>query len=192
MASITISLSGRMADKYGQSFTMSAESGAEALRGIASQSHEFKRDLEQSNWRLIRSGVDVDVSDFSLIHADSAVVEYELAPVVGGGKSGAGKIIGGAALITAAYFSGGLAAGAAGLVATAAHAGVAIGISMMLTGTSQLLTKTPKTKSSDSTTNYNFNGPVNTSGQGSAIPKVIGLRVLAGSVVASAEVTTES
>lgn len=190
MTSVTVRLHGLLS-RHGSEYKMHVDSPAEAIRGLSAQIKGFKSDLEKSNWRVLRDDQDIDESGVTLCFGGREHATIDILPVLSGGKSGAGKIIGGAALITAAYFTGGLAAGASGLLATAAHAGVAIGVSMMLSGTSQLLTKSQKTNSSDSSTNYNFSGPVNTSGQGTAIPKPIGLRVLAGSVVASAEITTE-
>ena len=189
MTMTTINLHGSLG-KYGDSFDIDVESTAEAIRGLSSQLEGFKEEIEKSNWKVIKNGNSISKEEVSVSFGKANHATIELVPAVSGGKGGAGKIIGGAALITASYFTGGLAAGASGLLATAAHAGVAIGVSMMLSGTSQLLTKTPK-KNDDSNKNYNFSGPVNTSGQGSAVPKVIGLRVMTGSVVASAQITTE-
>lgn len=189
MTMTTINLHGSL-KKYGDSFDLDVGSTAEAIRGLSSQLKGFKEDLKKSNWQLVKNGNSIGQEDLSVGFGKAQHATIDVVPAVGGGKGGAGKIIGGAALITASYFTGGLAAGASGLLATAAHAGVAIGVSMMLSGTSQLLTKTPK-KNDDSNKNYNFSGPVNTSGQGSAVPKVIGLRVITGSVVASAQITTE-
>ena len=188
MPSVIIHTSGVLSG-YG-TFKMNADNAAAALRGICLQIPDFKKKLAQSNWTVLRNGRPSGLNDMEL--CSNNCIELYLVPSVSGGKSGAGKIITGAALVAASILIP--PAGATGWIAMAAQAGLSIGVGMMLTGTSQILSGTPKSNyeksSSSEKTAKNFDGPVNSSGQGLPLPMTCGRRVLAGSVVASAVITT--
>ena len=113
-------------------------------------------------------------------------------PAIEGAGDGAGKVIGGIALVGAAMFIPGGAA-LAGIALQPAVAG--LGISMALGGVSQMLAPTPQSgyeerESPDQRPSFLFDGPVNTSTQGLPVPVVYG-RIKTGSVVVSAGMTAE-
>ena len=126
---------------------------------------------------------------------------FKIVPVMTGSGRGFGRILLGAALITAAVVfapaaaagGGFMAAGAAGT--TMSMAGMAtvvagnIGISLVLGGVAQMLSPTPKSglgksKEAAKLQNYSFSGIVNTTQQGMAVPIAYG-RVFCGSAVIS-------
>ena len=126
--------------------------------------------------------------------------DISIVPVVGGAGGNLGKIILGAALITAAVMLPGSTAvfGSAGFTAKAgvgfsayALAGN-IGIGLVLSGVAGLLTPVPTVPSSeqDPRRSFSFSGIQNTSRAGVAVPIVYGSEVLVGSVVISAAIET--
>ena len=126
---------------------------------------------------------------------------FKIVPVMTGAGRGFGRILIGAALITAAVVfapaaaagGGFLTAGAAGtsmgVVGIATQIAGTIGISMVLGGISQMISPTPdpglgSSKEAARLQNYNFSGIVNTSQQGMPISIAYG-RVFCGSAVIS-------
>ena len=126
---------------------------------------------------------------------------FKIVPVMTGSGKGFGKILLGAALITAAVVFAPAAAAGAGFMGlgTAATGGVAIGlatqvagtigISLVLGGISQMISPTPQSslgqsKEAARLQNYNFSGITNTSQQGMPVPIAYG-RVFCGSAVIS-------
>jgi len=126
--------------------------------------------------------------------------DISIVPVVGGAGGNVGKIILGAALITAAVMLPGSTAvfGSAGFTATAGTGFSAyalagnIGIGLVLSGVAGLLTPLPTVPSSeqDPRRSFSFSGIQNTSRAGVAVPIVYGSEVLVGSVVISAAIET--
>tara|TARA_R100000152_G_C6779307_1_gene210819 strand:- start:2987 stop:3634 length:648 start_codon:yes stop_codon:yes gene_type:complete len=126
---------------------------------------------------------------------------FKIVPVMTGSGRGFGKILLGAALITAAIVFAPAAAAGGGFM-TAAAAGTkmtaiglttqiagSIGISLVLGGVAQMISPTPQTnlgqsKEAARLQNYSFSGIVNTSQQGMPIPIAYG-RVFCGSAVIS-------
>ena len=126
---------------------------------------------------------------------------FKIVPVMTGSGKGFGKILLGAALITAAIVfapaaaagGGFLTAGAAGTtkgaVGIATQIAGTIGISLVLGGISQMISPTPQnslgqSKEAARLQNYNFSGITNTSQQGMPVPIAYG-RVFCGSAVIS-------
>ena len=126
---------------------------------------------------------------------------FKIVPVMTGSGKGFGKILLGAALITAAVVFAPAAAAGAGFMGlgTAATGGVAIGlatqvagtigISLVLGGISQMISPTPQSslgqsKEAARLQNYNFSGITNTSQQGMPVAIAYG-RVFCGSAVIS-------
>ena len=131
--------------------------------------------------------------------------DIHLIPVITGAGRGLGKILLGAVLIGFAIINptvgfglgpGGLGGGfatASGAFSFAAFAGN-IGIALVLTGVSEMLTPLPKRSDFDSAEDprlsFSFNGLQNTSRAGTPVPIVYG-EIFTGSVVISASVDTE-
>lgn len=119
--------------------------------------------------------------------------EFSIVPVItGGGKIG--KIIIGVALIALAIMQPELipviTAGGAQIFGPATV--FWIGVGLTLSGVAQMLAPTPQTSDEDKKTeNKYFDGPVNTSVQGSAVPLGYG-RMVVGSAVISAGMSIDS
>ena len=122
-----------------------------------------------------------------------------ITPVIAGAGGDVGKIIIGAVLIGAAFYTGGasLAAGgltfktAAGIHAFAWQAITYIGAGLVFGGISNILNPPPDTpeKTEDPRESFNFSGITNTSAAGVPVPIVLG-RTITGSVVVSAGIDT--
>lgn len=190
MAKVTVNLHGGL-KKYGTP-VLEAGSVKEAISGIAIQLEGFAHDIANGSWIIKRNSEEIDEGGLTFGFGNSDHATIDIVPAVTGGKGGAGKVIMGAALITASIMLP--PAGAVGWAAVAAQAGMSLGVGMMFAGASQILSGNKNTsyenKSDDTKTNRNFDGPVNSSGQGLPIPRCIGKNIYAGSVMASASITT--
>ncbi|WP_374385117.1 hypothetical protein [Dongia sp.] len=182
----------------------------------------FTEFLRQGEWRVIkgptksaiREGRDLEADHLDMLFGQKR--ELHLIPVAAGSKkAGIGKIIAGVVIIAASIVTAG-AVGAFATVgmaatfgsATAATAGTfaityanvaMFGASLLLGGISQMLAGNPKAQHvnsrEDSTQRVSglFNGPVNVSEEGQALPLVYSGPdgVIVGSVVLSSGMTTE-
>lgn len=195
----TIKLYGKLGARFGRVHTLAVNSAAEACRALG-QLPGFEQFMLQAKDKGMV---------FAVFHGKRNITENELgdppgraeiriAPVIQGSKR-AGTlqtVIGVAIFAAAVFFSGGAAAGSAGLFAGSAGWGVvgSIGISLALGGVSQMIAGTPKgLGSQDAAENrpsYGFNGPVNTQAQGNPVPLGYG-RLIVGSAVASAGIYAE-
>ena len=125
--------------------------------------------------------------------------EILITPVIAGAGGNVGKIIIGAVMIGAAFYTGGasLAAGgltfstASGIGAFAWQSITYIGASLLFSGIAGLLSPTPKTpeRTEDPRESFNFSGITNTNAAGVPVPIVLG-RTITGSVVVSAGIDT--
>ena len=119
-------------------------------------------------------------------------------PTIRGRNSGLGKVLAGAALLAAVYFTGGLAAGAAGWAGAGATAtagtslsflgtlAVGFGTSLLLGGITQLLTPSAKGggTSDEQLQSSDFAGNVSAVVQGNCVPVVYGRALVAAIPVA--------
>lgn len=216
-----IILHGAARARFGPRFDLHVATPQEALRALVKMIKGFREFIENADWRIIRGRLKSsiregrDCGDIELKLRFGSVQELHLVPVLKGAKpSGIGKIVAGVVIlaltiVTAGAF-GAFAVGAAGLAAGVGGAtvGAGLGISyasvamaavgIIAAGVSQVISGTPEAPKmndvEDSTqrVNFLFNGPQNVGKVGQAIPLVFGRRVLAGSVVGSAGLTTEN
>lgn len=190
---LTVILLGELGKRYGRKHRLDVCSPAEAVRALCANFRDFRQ--------FVASSADRNVG-YRVLNQKQAVTEAELhnpashtimfVPVVAGANflKKLGMVILGAALIVAAFFLPPVA-----LIGTATLASVTftIGVSMVLGGVAQLLAPTPKTpdlKDTQTEASYIFNGAVNTSSQGAAIPAGYG-RMIVGSAVISAGISVE-
>lgn len=192
MAKVKVILQGSLAS-FGNEFELDAFNVAQVINGLSKQLPGFGDAMSEGAWTITADGGE-DRSDALLAVTEDTTITISPALTGEKGGGGLGKIAAGGALIAASYFSGGLAAGASGMLAAGAHAGFSIGLGMALMGTSQVLygSQVPNYENNNSNkkANTNFEGPVNSAGQGMPIPIIIGRRILAGSVVVSAGIHT--
>ena len=190
---LTVVLLGELGKRFGRRHRLDVRSPAEAVRALCANFKDFRQFVATSAERNVAYRVlnrREEVGEDELHNPASKTITF--VPVVMGANflKRFGQIIVGAALIIASFYLPPLA-----LVGQATLASVtfSIGVSMVLGGVAQLLAPTPKLQDSSSTENeasYIFNGPVNTSAQGAAIPVGYG-RMIVGSAVISAGVIVE-
>ena len=160
------------------------------FKGIEKHMYDQHYKVSAGNWELSQEELQYPTgqSDISIV------------PVVGGAGGDVGKIILGAALITAAIYLPGSTAAFSGM-GFAHSAGVGfsayalagnIGIGLVLSGVAGLLTpdQSIPTAEDDPRRSFSFSGIQNTSRAGVCVPCVYGTEVMVGSVVISAAIDT--
>ena len=222
-------LRGELGKQFGRVHHFDLNTPAEAIRALSANFEGFANALATAGERGI--GYIVQVGRFGLQDVEEVNnptgerEEISITPVLAGaGGGGVGKIIAGVALVAAAILlapagaavlgiagAGGGAATAAGftLGIAAANVGAAIGVSLILSGTAQLLSPQPadlpgltgasggrgnsfdpaNNDPADNRASYIYNGAVNLTAQGNPVPLCYG-RMRVGSVVVSAGVST--
>lgn len=198
----TIILLGELGKRYGRKHLLDVKSPAEAVRALCVNFKDFAGFVSTSTER----GVGYRVMNMreslteDRLH-EPASQRITIAPVVVGASffkklfSGVGAILTGAALIAASILYPPL--GAAVLFGTTTLATVAfsVGVSLALGGVAQMLAPQPKfdgpsEQDQANQPSYVFNGAVNTTAQGQAVPVGYG-RMIVGSAVISAGVSVE-
>lgn len=197
-----------------RSFMAEARDVAEAVRYLLVNFAGLEAHMAQYDYRVLVGSYNIGEDEINHPVGQNVI---RIIPVVAGGitwkqvfGSGVGKVIVGALLIGAAFFTGGASIGLLGLAAPVAVSSVlaGIGISMALGGVSQMLTPVPRiappsigngtATSSPSTMretemdpqkSYSFSGIQNTSVQGTPVPIIYG-ETIVGSVVISANIST--
>ncbi|MFV8603856.1 tail assembly protein [Ralstonia pseudosolanacearum] len=188
----TVRLYGRLGARFGRVFRLAVGSPAEAVRALCVQVEGFRRELATSHERGIRYACFIGRRNIgeSELEMPPGADDIRIAPVLAGAKqSGLFQTILGAAILAVAYFNpGGFLTGP---MVTAAYG---MGASMALGGVVQMLSPQQGGlsvgDSPDNSASYNFNGPVNTSAQGSPVPLLYGEMVV-GSAVISAGIYSE-
>jgi len=202
---------GPLAKFVGQrKFLAEISSAGEAIRMLLANFPGLERHMADQYYKVIVDGIESDVE--------------QIVPVIGGAGGGVGKIVAGVALVAAAIVfgpvgggflglgmgvGGGVGFGALGTVASTLIG--AVGASLVLGGTSQLLSPTPqigqigpasmnpgggRSTTSEGTEmdpqeSYSFSGIQNTSRQGTPVPVVYG-ETIVGSVVISAGIDVDT
>lgn len=225
-----VRLLGDLGERYGAEHTYyNLRTPADAIKLLCLNKPEFQEELMHAHehgigYRLVQAGADLDIEDLHLPLGSNDLI---LTPVVAGSGGGVGRIIVGAVLVVAAIAvtlvfapagTGFLSLGAGTLTGTAgaivgASASIvgAIGVSLVLSGTAQLLSPQPTipklggnrrlgsgeasstdgpqgvVRGTDGRQSYAYTGAVNTAGLGTTIPVAYG-EVLIGSHLLSATV----
>lgn len=191
-------LHGELAKKFGQEHVLAVSSPAEAIRALCANFPDFFAFVSASEQRNV--GYKVLVDNETMPALDAVGLPFaktmEVVPVIGGAKNGLLGIVIGAALIGAAFLTGGASLAASGVAFSGLAGQVAfgLGVSMVLSGVSGMLAPAPKASAGAAeVTNkpsYTFNGPVNTTAQGNPVPLGYG-RMIVGSAVISAGITAD-
>lgn len=212
-----IFLHGRLGQRCGKVWELAVKSPAEAIRAVDALGGKIFRYLQDGAERgvaynvLIGKEAVTDVVELMHEYGDD-VEEFHFYPQPRGSGGGLLAILGAVILVVAIIYTGGAAAAAAGGWGSSAGlaAGVGatfsagaglggvfatIGLSMAISGISQMIIGTPKLGSVDRITaedapSYYFTGPVNTTRQGGAIPIGYG-RMIVGSQVISLAIRTQ-
>lgn len=201
----TIRLLGELGKKFGRKLQLDVKTPAEAVRALCANFPEFERHLVEAGknnvgYRVIVGKQDIDLDQ---LHDPAGRQSISIVPVIqGAGGNPFVRILIGAALIGAAFFTGGASLVAApgtffGVgVTTTFIGGIAVGVgaSLVLGGIAQMLSPIPKAQDPserpENQPSYVFNGAVNTTAQGQPVPVGYG-RLIVGSAVVSAGITTE-
>lgn len=188
-----VHLHGRLKEEFGGPFRLEIRDAKEAIRALGIQLDGFIDAIKDGYWRVMRGDAELDQDSLDLGLGDE---ELHIIPATqGAGGDGGGKILAGALMIGAAFFTGGLSlAGGALTGTTMGMMAGAVGAGLIIAGASMMMAPTPDTgdyedKEKD-TQSYLFNGPVNVNKQGVAIPLVYG-EMVTGSVVVSAGIRAE-
>lgn len=197
MALIKVKFYGTL-KQFGTEFNLDCQSVAEALKALTGQLKGLRQAMQQGRYkvrigsqyldnRYLEKGLHYRLKDGMTVH---------FTPVVAGAKSGGVfNIVAGVALVAASWYAGGAAGwaylGASGYgMATMAFT---LGASMILSGVSQMLTKTPSMGSfgeeKEKKSSTGFNSLQNRVAQGQAIPLAYG-RIMTGSLIISQGVET--
>lgn len=194
---ITVKLYGNLGKEFGKIHNYKIKSPNEAIRALCANFSGFEKHLLDDKY--IGYKIYVDNEDRSDIEELSypADTTIKIVPVLqGAGGNNIGRIVLGAALITAAIllspYTGGTTLGLIAQIGVTAM--TAIGTSLVLSGISGLL-YSPSSKpvqsidSQNQITSTYFNGPINLAAQGNPVPLVYG-RMRVGSQVISAGLLT--
>lgn len=172
--------------QYGDKFTMSVETAAEALNGLYCQVKGLKKQIMDGYFRVRINGVDMNEDNLQFgLHSripQDAIIH--IVPKVAGAKGGIFSFIAGAAMVVAGVI--------AGVETGTGFALVAAGVGLMLGGVAQMLTKLPKTdnlSSVESNKNTYFSNLDNTIAQGAPVPLCYG-QIKIGSKVLSQGIET--
>jgi len=198
-----------------RSFMAEARDVAEAVRYLLVNFAGLEAHMAQYDYCVLVGSYNIGEDEINHPVGQNVI---RIIPAVAGGVtwkqifgSGVGKVIVGALLIGAAFFTGGASIGLLGLAAPVAVSSVlaGVGISMALGGVSQMLTPVPRIappsmassgaaayspqtmreSEMDPQKSYSFSGIQNTSVQGTPVPIIYGETVV-GSVVISANIST--
>ncbi len=215
-----VRLYGPLAKFVGQrKFLAEISSAGEAVRMLLANFPGLERHMADQYYKVIVDGIESDVKEINY----PASQTIKIVPVLGGAGGGVGKVIAGVALVATAIVlgpvgggflglgmgvGGGVGFGALGTVASTLIG--AVGASLVLGGTSQLLSPTPQIgqigpastsggfrqtttegTEMDPQESYSFSGIQNTSRMGLPVPLVYGETVV-GSVVISAGIDVDT
>lgn len=199
---MTIMLYGDLGKKFGKVHKYNVSSPREAISALCATKYGFKQALiDGGSYKVLRAGKD-PVALKNIADPQSQKESLRIVPVISG-SGGDGTelltIIAGAALI---YFSGplgaSLAGGSGGLFGAAAASSFVsnIGFSLLMGGIAQMLFAPPEAaanKTREVVSNrpsFAFDGALNTSSQGNAVPVCYG-ELIVGSQVISAGLSVE-
>ena len=168
-------------------------SAAEAVRFMLANWPELERHMADQHYRVSLGDYDLTIDE---LHDPAGQQEITIVPVVAGAGGPVGRIVIGALLIAASFFTAGATIGLLGLAAPIAVSGVLfkVGAFLVLGGVAQLLSPVPKIPQGvdtqdDPRKTFNFSGLQNSSRAGTPVPIVYG-KTLTGSVVISAGIDT--
>ncbi len=207
-----VTLYGELAQNYGRDWSLAVNSPSEAMQALAANNPGFRQFVSSSHERGV--GYKVMVGKTYLdkqdeIYDPTGKQEIKIVPVVlGAKKGGLGTVILGIGLMVAAPWLAttiastgaiggatlgaslhgtlavGAGAGASALGATVGGMAAQLGVSLVYGGIAQLLAPTPETPPEEKE-NYSFNGAVNTTKQGVAIPICYGQVMVGGAVISA-------
>ena len=198
-----VKLYGELADFVGhKELDAVINSTADAIRFLVSNFPKLEAHMTNRHYKVLVDDYDIDETE---LHNPIGQSDISIVPVISGAGGNFGKILLGAVLIGFAIVNpsvgfglgpGGLGAGfstASGAFSLTAFAGN-IGIALVLTGVSEMLTPLPKrpefSSEEDPRLSFSFGGTQQTGRAGTPVPLVYG-EIFTGSVVISGGIDTE-
>ena len=186
----TVYLHGSLAKKYGKEpIQVDADTIAQVVRGLIFRfGDEFKQVLKAGNWHVFRGAKKKgnDIGEEELNFKLKPNENLHLEPALEG-RSAAVRIVIGVALILVAVF--------APVPPNLKMYLISAGASMILGGVAEMLSPKPQTgvqNQAGANPSFIFNGAVNVTEQGSAVPLVYGRVNRCSTVVISSGLTTEN
>lgn len=191
-----IKLSGSLGRRFGVFHELAVDSYPEAIRALSSQVEGFKSYMQSEVGSRMRYAVFVDGKNVGQHDekAFSCAREVRIIPIPTGSKSGGlFQVVLGAAIMVAAFYTGGAAFAAMGSFATGAFMA---GGAMVLGGAMQMLSPQQggmklEMQSSKNKPSYAFGGAVNTTAAGNPYPIPYGLRTAGGAVLSAASIAED-
>ncbi len=192
----TIKLYGALGKKFGKTHKLDVKNPAEAIRAFSVILKGFKEymiaDID-SGYKIFVGSEDIYSLDIHNPTSDRDIIR--IVPIISGSGSGKASMVAGFALIIIASIASGGAAGVAASTSTSLLSWSTVtqlGVILAVSGISSLMFEqnTQQNENSVNNPNYNFDGVVNTTRQGNAVPVGYGLLRI-GSQVISAGLTTE-
>lgn len=181
----TIKLSGSLGRRFGVFHKFSVDSYPEAIRALSSQVEGFKEFMQSEIGSRMKLAIFVDGENIG--HHDnnkfSCAKEVRIIPIPTGSKSGGMfQIVLGAAMMVAAFYTGGASLA---LMGTFASSAFMMGGAMVLGGVMQMISPQQggskmEVQSSKNRPSYAFGGAVNTTAAGNPIPIPYGRRTVGG------------
>jgi len=194
----TILLYGKLGKEFGKKHKFDVKDPAEAIRALSSVIKGFKNYLikdKDSGYEVFVGTENIYKRDFHTPTSDNDTIR--IVPVIAGSGNDAKIVVGIILIAVATAYSGGTATEAA--TAATAEAGFfsmatvsQIGTMLVLQGVAGMIVESmvEEPELSDDNPSYIFDGVVNTTRQGNAVPVGYG-RLRIGSQVISAGLTTE-
>jgi predicted phage tail protein len=188
----TVYLYGNLGERFGRKHKLKVSSVGEAVRALCANFPGFDKHLidsaENGVGYKLAYGKEFIETPNDLHNPIGSKKTIKIIPVITGSGSGLARAIIGTVLVAASFFFPPAAAIGGVLLANVAFG---IGLSLALGGVTQLLTKAPAADMGpEDRPSYYFNGPVNLTNQGNAIPIGYG-RLIIGSQVISAGLSAE-
>lgn len=182
-----IKLSGSLGKRFGVFHEFAVDSYPDAIRALSSQVEGFKDFMQSYVGSRMKFAVFVDgknIGEHDEQHFKCAR-EVRIIPVPTGSKSGGLlQVVVGAAIMVAAFYTGGASLAAMGAFSSSAFM---MGGAMVLGGVMQFLSPQQggsmlETKSTENKPSYAFGGAVNTTSAGYPVPIPYGERTVGGPV----------
>jgi predicted phage tail protein len=187
-----IILYGHLGKTFGRVHRLDVQTPAEAVRALCANFKEFRQHIIAHNepgYKVLTGRAERGAEE---LHLGCSASEIKIVPVVAGAGGNFGKVLLGAALIGFSLFAPQLTPLANTIVygsTTIASIAGSVGFSLVLGGVAGMLFKPPKvsntaTERPNNRPSFAFNGAINTTGQGNAVPLCYG-EFLCGSQVIS-------
>lgn len=179
--------------RHGRKFKLDVLTAGEALKALMIQIPGLRQEIQHNHYRVRIAGKDIDTEQLHNGMQDllpkNAII-HVIPQLAGAKRNGLVSVVIGAAMIIAAFYTGGSSMAAWGTTSSALFSA---GLAMTMSGAVAMLTKIPKTelgKSGESNKSTSFSNLDNALSQGRPIPLCYG-EVMIGSQALSQGLSTQ-